>query len=156
MKGSEFRLVTEDEFRAEKLKNPNFIARRGHIDLVVFNSDYVSSNLLSIVSGKRYRDFQKSLRKRRYPALDLALEVVYFVTFDKKLHKGLMDRRIRSMVQDYKKLIALMEFTNPRKIPFCNEAAMLFFSNTIYKVRLRDKLKSLPRHSKVKFFPVLC
>ena len=31
MKGSEFRVIKEDEFRAEKLKNPKFRARRGWI-----------------------------------------------------------------------------------------------------------------------------
>ena len=156
MKGSEFRLITEDVFKEEKLKNPNFRARRGYIDFVVLNSDYVSSNKLRVVSGKRYRDFRESLSERQLPALDLAVEVVYFPTFDEKLHDGIMNIRVSSTIQDYKKLATLMEFTYPNNIPFCNEAAMMFFSNTIHKAKLKKKLKSLPLHKKVGFFSVLC
>jgi len=156
MKGSEFRVIEEDEFRAEKLKNPKFRARRGWIDFVIFNSEYISSNKLSVISGKRYRDFQDSLKKKRCTALDLAVEVVYFPTFDKKPHIGLMNRKVSSVIQDYKKLIALMEFTYPDNTPFCKEAAMMLFSNTIHKNRLKEMLYPLPLHKKVSFFPILC
>jgi hypothetical protein len=67
--------------------------------------------------------------------LDLALEVVYFVTFDKKLDEGLMDRRIARWCRTIK-INSLNGIHKSGKIPFCDEAAMLFFSNTIYKVRI--------------------
>lgn len=38
-----FRMITEDEFKQEKQENPSFAAKRGRIDLVVLNSDYISS-----------------------------------------------------------------------------------------------------------------
>ena len=62
-----------------------------------------------------------------------------------------MNRRVGSTIQDYQKLVALLEFTS-NNVPFCKEAAMMFFSNTIHKNELREKLKILPRHEKVAFF----
>ena len=156
MKGSEFRLVSEEEFRREKRKNPNFRARRGYVDFVVFNSEYVSSNQLRVVSGKRYRDFRASLSERTCPALDLAAEVVYFPTFDDKPHYGIMNRRVSSTIQDYKKLVELMRFATPNDIPFCKEATMMFFSNTKYEDYLNKKFSSFPLSEKVKFFRILC
>ena len=138
------------------MKNPNLRARRGYVDFVIFNSEYVSSNKLSVVSGKRYRDFRVSLSERRCPALDVAVEVVYFPTFDDKLHDGIMNRRVSSTIQDYKKLVELMRFAIPNNIPFCKEAAMMFFSNTRYKKDLKEKFSSFQRNEKVEFFPILC
>ena len=58
-----------------------------------------------------------------------------------------------STIQDYQKLIALMEFRT-NNVPFCKEATMMFFSNTTYKTALREKLKSLPKNEKVTFYSV--
>lgn len=155
MKGFEFKLVSEEEFRREKRKNPNFRARRGYVDLVILNSEYISSNRLRVVSGKRYRDFRASLSERRGLALDLAVEVVYFPTFDDKPHDGIMNRRVSSTIQDYKKLVELMRFATPNNIPFCKEAAMMFFSNTRYEDYLNKKFSSFPLSEKVEFFRIL-
>lgn len=155
MKGSDFRLITEEEFREKKLENPGFRARRGYIDFVILNPEYISTNKLKVVSGKRYRDFLESLSERQYEVLDLAVEVVYFPTFNKKLHEGIMNRRINSTIQDYQKLVALMEYKCPNNIPFCKEASMMFFSNTTHKSKLKEKLESLSQHKKVEFFDFL-
>lgn len=155
MKGSHFRLITEEEFRVEKKKNPKFRARRGHFDFVIFNSDYVSSNRLRVVSGKRYRYLLHSLKDQQYPALDLALEVVYYPVFDERPHIGMMKRRVDSTIQDYRKLIALMEFTYPNNKSFCKEAAMMLFSNTTYKTELKEMLSYIPINEKVSFFSIL-
>jgi len=146
-----FRMVTEDEFKQEKQKNPRFAAKRGRIDLVVLNSDYVSSNTLNIVSGKRYKDLLESANQQRFPALDLAIEVVYHPTLDEKPHTGIMKRRVRSIVQDYQKLVALMKLRQVNDLSFCKEAAMLFFSNTGYRVELEGTLSSIKIDEKVAF-----
>ena len=153
MKNSEFRLVTEDQFLQEKQKNPKFRARRGFLDFAIINSEYISSNKLNVVSGKRYRELVKSLKNRRHVALDLAVEVVYYPTFDERLHDGIMNKRVSSIVQDYQKLVAVMEFM-PDNVPFCRKAAMMFFSNTTHKDVLKEKLRSLPKHEKVTFYSV--
>jgi hypothetical protein len=146
-----FRIVTEDEFRHEKQKNPRFAAKRGRIDLVVLNSDYILSNRLNIVSGKRYNDLLESANQQEFPALDLAIEVVYHPTLDEKPHTGIMKRRVESIVQDYQKLVALMKFRQVNDLSFCKEAAMLFFSNTLHRVELESNLKSIKIDEKVAF-----
>ena len=155
MKGSQFKVITEAEFRAERLKDPKFRAMRGRIDLVIFNPEYVSSNKLRVVSGKRYRDFRESLEDERLSALELAIEVVYFPVFDRRPHLGIMKRRVDSAIQDYKKLVALMEFTYSEGIPFCKEAALMFFSNTPHKDKMKKMLSSVPLHNRVSFFPIM-
>jgi hypothetical protein len=151
-----FRMVTEDEFKREKLKNPRFAAKRGRIDLVVLNSDYVSSNTLNIVSGKRYKDLLESATQQKFPALDLAIEVVYHPTMDERPHAGIMKRRVESIVQDYEKLLALMKFRQIDDLPFCKEAAMLFFSNTGYRVELERTLSSIKTDEKVSLSSFIC
>jgi hypothetical protein len=153
MKGFEFELITEEKFREEKKKNPNFRARRGFLDFAIINTEYISSNKLSVVSGKRYRDLQETARDRRSTAMDLAVEVVYHPTFDEKLHDGIMDRRVTSTLQDYRKLVALMEFET-NHIPYCREAAMMFFSNTKHKAKLSEKLADIQKHEKVALYSV--
>lgn len=150
-----FRMVTEDEFKQEKQKNPRFAAKRGRIDLVVLNSDYISSNTLNIVSGKRYKDLLESANQQEFPAFDLAIEVVYHPTLDEKPHTGIMKRRVESIVQDYQKLVALMKFRQVNDLSFCKEAAMLFFSNTDYKVELERTLSSVKIDDKVAFHKFL-
>jgi hypothetical protein len=61
MKGSSFRRVSEKEYQQERQKNRRFRARRGYFDFVVLNADYVTSNKLSVVSGKRYTEFLENL-----------------------------------------------------------------------------------------------
>lgn len=146
-----FRMVTEDEFKQEKQKNPRFSAKRGRIDLVMLNSDYISSNTLNIVSGKRYKDLLESVKQQKFPALDLAIEVVYHPTLDEKPHTGIMKRRVESIAQDYQKLAALMKLRQINDLPFCKEAAMLFFSNTCYRVELERTLSSIKIDDKVAF-----
>ena len=82
--------------------------------------------------------------RQRYPALDLAMGVVYHPVFDSKPHEGIMARRVESASQDYKKLIALAEYRYPNGTAFCKEATMLFVSNTHDKTALRKKLDSIP------------
>jgi len=155
MRGTEFKLVTEEDFIERKRKDPSFRARRGYIDFVILNSEYVVSNKLRVVSGKRYRDFLESLKNRRCEVLDLAVEVVYYPVFDKRLHEGIMNRRVESNIQDYQKLVALMEYEGVTDIPFCKEAGIMFFSNTIHKTKLKEKLESLPKNKNVEFFAML-
>jgi hypothetical protein len=146
-----FRLVTEGEFKQEKQKNPRFAAKRGRIDLVVLNSDYISSNTLNIVTGKRYKDLLESSNQQEFPAFDLAIEVVYHPTLDEKPHTGIMKRRVESTVQDYQKLVALMKFRQVNDLSFCKEAAMLFFSNTSHRVELERTLNSIKIDEKIAF-----
>lgn len=153
MKSSDFRVITEHEFETEK--NPQFRARRGFFDFVILNSKYVSSNKLRIVSCKRYKEFLESLDNLQFPALDLAIEVVYYPVFDEKLHIGTMKRKIKSITQDYKKLIAVRKFTDFYNTPFCKEAAMMFFSNTKHTNELTKILKHVPLNKKVSFFSIL-
>jgi len=82
------------------------------------------------------------------------VEVVYHPTFDEKPHVGIMERRVASTIQDYKKLVALTEFMFPHDTPFCKEAAMLFFSNTAYKDELNERFKSFSE-DKVPCFKIL-
>jgi hypothetical protein len=117
----------------------------------VLNSDYVSSNTLNIVSGKRYKDLLESANQQRFPALDLAIEVVYHPTLDEKPHTGIMKRRVESIVQDYQKLVALMKFRQVNDLSFCKEASMLFFSNTDHRVELEKTLSSIKIDEKVAF-----
>jgi uncharacterized short protein YbdD (DUF466 family) len=149
-----FRMMTEDEFKRERMKN-KFNAKRGRIDLVVLNSDYISSNTLRIVSGKRYEDLLVSVKQQKHPALDLAIEVVYHPTLDEKPHLGIMEGRAKSTLQDYKKLVELMKFTYPTGVTFCKQAAMFFFSNTTHKDTLSAMFASFPQDPSVNLFKVL-
>ena len=150
MERTEFRAVSEQEFEREKRRNPKFRARRGYFDLVIFNPEYISSNNLRVISAKDYRHFLPGLAERKWSALDIAVEVVYFPTFDNKPHYGKMDRRFKSTIQDYKKLVELMKITTPT--PFCKEAAMMFFSNTRYKDELNKKFRTFPFNANVELF----
>jgi len=154
MKDYAFRVVTEEEFNLRRRKKLKIRARRGFIDFVVLNLDFISSNKLSTVSCKRYKDVLENLKNQQHPALDLAVEVVYHPTFDEKPHVGIMERRVASTIQDYKKLVALTEFMFPHDTPFCKEAAMLFFSNTAYKDELNEMFKSFSE-DKVPCFKIL-
>jgi len=153
MRNYRFRVITEREFDALRQKGFKTRARRGFLDLVVLNSDFCASNKLSVVSGKRYADVLASLRGQKYPALDLAIEVVYHSSYDKKKHVGIMKRRVDSAKQDYDKLVTVRNPEYSGNKLFCKEAAMLFFSNTVHK----DELNSLfdfsiePRVSLLKF-----
>ena len=157
MKGFQFKMITEKEYEDEKAKNPEFRARRGWVDFVILNPYFISSNKLGIVSAKRYSSFLESVKneEQKYPALDLAMEVVYYPTFDEKQHVGTMKRRVLSAKQDYDKLVALMKFPYTGKIPFCREAAMLLFSNTRYRGELVDMLKLISIDEKVSFHTIL-
>jgi len=150
MKGREFRFISEQEFKAKKGR-----ADRGSLDFVIFNIDYIESNPLMVVAGKNYVEFLKSIKKNQFPALDLAVEVVYFPTFDEKPHFGIMKRRVESVIQDYQKLIALMEWQYADSMPFCKEAAMMLFSNTSFKEKLKDLLSSITIDKRVSLLSVL-
>jgi hypothetical protein len=155
MRGYEFRVITEDEFNTKRQQTPGVRARRGYFDLVILNQDFVSSNKLSVVSGKRYREVLSSLKDQRYPALDLAVEVVYHPTLDEKPHEGTMQRSVKSTVQDYKKLVELMNFKHPSGVPYCKQAGMLFFSNTSHKNRVNRMFDSFQEDKKVQLFKIL-
>jgi len=142
MKDYTFRMVTEEEFNQKRREKLKIRARRGFIDFVVLNSEFISSNKLDTVSGKRYKDVLEDLKNQQHPALDLAVEVVYYPTFDEKPQIGIMERKVASTIQDYKKLVELTNFKFSHNTPFCTEAAMLFFSNTAYKDELDEMFKS--------------
>lgn len=154
MRGYDFRVVTEEEFNLNQQEGVRTRARRGFIDLAVLNPDFISSNKLVIVSGKKYKEFLEDLKHQKYPALDLAVEVVYHPTFDKKIHVGIMQNKVASTIQDYQKLVALTRFKLPSGMPFCKEAAMFFFSNTPYTEELNGIFKRLAE-DKVKCFKIL-
>jgi hypothetical protein len=137
-----FKVISEDEFQRKRQKSPGFRARRGFMDLVVLNQDFIKSNNLNVVSGKRYKDVLKNLKNQQYSALDLAVEVVYHPAFDEKPHIGIMKRRVASTNQDYEKLVALKKFKFTHNMHFCKEAAMLFFSNTTHRKELTEMFKS--------------
>jgi hypothetical protein len=120
----------------------------------VLNQDFIESNNLTVVSGKRFKDVLENLKNQKYPALDLALEVVYHTAFDKKPHIGTMKRRVASTDQDYEKLVALKKFEFAHDMPFCKEAAMLFFSNTAHKQELDKMFRSYSEE--VPCFKTLC
>jgi len=155
MGGLQFKVITEEEVGREKAKDPKFRARRGWVDFVILNPYFVSSNKLGIVSAKSYKSFLKSIDGQKYPSLDLAMEVVYYPTFDERRHVGIMKRRVLSAKQDYDKLVALMKFSYAGKIPFCKEAAMLLFSNTRHRGELEEMLKLISVDEKVSFHSIL-
>lgn len=154
MRDYEFRVVTEEEFNRKRKNGQGIRARRGFIDLVVLNSEFVSSNNLNVVSGKRYKEVSASLKNQRHPALDLAVEVVFHPAFDQKPHTGIMKGRVASTIQDYKKLVALTQTLLRDAVPFCRNAAMFFFSNTKYRDELDEAFESLSE-DKVPCFKIL-
>jgi hypothetical protein len=154
MNGFEFRPVKEEESKNARSEDPHSNARRGYIDLITLNADYVSGNRLSVVTGKRYQELRASLDYRDNPALDLAVEVVYSPTVNEP-HAGDMKQQVSSTIQDYQKLVALMRFTGSTGVPFCKEACMMFFSNTDHQHALKEKLASIPLDQQVAFFPIL-
>lgn len=149
-----FKLITEEEFNMKRKQINGFRARRGFIDFVILNPGFISSNNLSVVSGKRYKDLLSNLRNQRDPVLDLAIEVVYYFACDKRLHEGIMKRRVDSTIQDYKKLVALTKHELSINTQFCKEAAMFFFSNTEHKGRLDRLFQSFPEKN-VPVFKIL-
>lgn len=155
MGGLQFELITEEEYKQERAKNPQFRARRGWVDFVILNPYFISSNKLAVVSAKRYNTFLESIKGQKYTALDLAMEIVYYPTFDERQHFGMMKRKVLSAKQDYDKLVALMKFSYAGKIPFCKEAAMLLFSNTRYKGELVDMLKLISVDDQVSFHSIV-
>jgi len=151
----QFKVVTEEEFKQEKAKNPKFRARRGWIDFVILNPYFISSNKLSIVSGKRYRSFLDSIAGQRHVALDAAIEIVYYPTFDERKQVGIMKRRVQAAKQDYDKMVALMKFPYVGSIPFCREAAMLLFSNTRHSGELASMLNMISLDDAVSFHTIV-
>ncbi|MFX0136518.1 MAG: hypothetical protein ACFFDN_22955 [Candidatus Hodarchaeota archaeon] len=151
MKGTDFKMYTEEEYEATKEVNPSLRLRRGHFDLIVFNPDYISQNKFRVVTGKNYRYLLDSFSHKQPPALDLAIEVVFYLSLDEKPHKGIMDRRVKSSNQDYKKLISLMNFKHDDVTPFCKEAGMMFFANTKHKDLMKQKIRSVKKNEKVEF-----
>lgn len=155
MNNYDFRVISEAEFNRRSKEKRGFRARRGFIDLVVLNPEFIKSNDLVVVSGKRYHQVRLSLRQQKCPALDLAVEVVYHPTFDEKPHEGIMQRRVDSTRQDYKKLIALMDPKYSSRTVFCKEAAMLFFSNTKHKNMLDGKLQRFPSQENIQIIKII-
>jgi hypothetical protein len=155
MGGSQFKVITEGEFKREKAKNPKFRARRGWVDFVILNPYFISSNKLNIVSGKRYKSFLESIGGQKYVALDLAMEIVYCPTFDERKHVGIMKRRVQSAKQDYNKMVALMKFPYVGRVPFCREAAMLLFSNTRHSGELAAMLNTISLDDAVSFHSIV-
>lgn len=155
MKGSTFEVITEAELGERRMTDPNFRARRGYLDLAVLNSQYIASNELRVVSGKRYSILKSCFKGQLHTALDLAIEVVYYPTLDRKVHKGIMKRRVQSTIQDYQKLVALMKFRHGDSIPFCKQSVMMFFSNSPHKDKLENMLNSIKTHDEVQLYKIL-
>jgi hypothetical protein len=61
MRGTTFRKISEEEFKQERQNNPRFRANRGFLDFVILNQQFIESNELVVVSGKRYHAFLKKL-----------------------------------------------------------------------------------------------
>jgi len=152
MKGTSFQKYTENQFKKAKEKTPSLRVRRGHFDIVVFNEEYIQQNDLQTVSGKNYRALLKSFNVEQPTALELAIEVVYHISLDSKPHFGIMKRRKDSTEQDYKKLKALMNFTFKDDTPFCQESAMMFFSNSLYNDTMKKRIEEIKRTKKVQLF----
>jgi hypothetical protein len=155
MSNYDFRVISEEEFKRRSKEKRGFRVRRGFIDLVVLNPDYVKSNDLVVVSGKRYEHVLRNLNNQQYPALDLAVEVVYHPTFDEKPHEGIMQRRVDSTVQDSKKLIAVMDPKYSGGTAFCKEAAMLFFSNTEHADALNGMFERFPKQENAQIIKII-
>ena len=152
MKGTQFEKYAETEYLDVKRKTPSFRARRGHFDIVVFNQKYIVTNKIGVISGKNYKILLDSFKQKQQPAINLAIEVVYFPIFNHKPHLGIMKRKVDSTIQDYEKLKALIDFRYPDDTPFCEEAAMMFFSNTREKEALTTLLKSISVVDNVSLF----
>jgi hypothetical protein len=144
MSNYDFKLITEEEFNMKRKQIKGFRARRGFIDFVILNAQFIPSNNLNVVSGKSYKDVLQTLSNQHDPVLDLAIEVVYHFAYDKKLHEGIMKRRVDSTIQDYKKLVELTKHKLSNNAKFCREAAMFFFSNTKHKDKLERLFESFP------------
>jgi len=155
MKGTLFRMFSEEKFKIEKTRNPKLRVKRGYFDLVVFNKEYINNNNFQVVTGKNYRYLLKSFEQDQRTALDLAIEVVYYLGIDNKSHEGIMRRRIESTIQDYEKLTSLMDFKHDGKTPFCKEAAMMLFINTPYKNLMKENIKSIKTNKKVQLLTYL-
>ena len=156
MKGSEFRLVTEEEFedlRKKKRDNDMRInVRRGHFDVVIFSKNYLENNIFLTITGKDYDQLKDTFKETKESVLDLAIEVVYFLGLhEDKPHLGIMDRFIKSIIQDYKKLQELMAFKVNGE-PFCKEAVMMVFANTPYKNKVMEKIRNIEKADQVKLF----
>lgn len=152
MRGYDFKFISEEQFKEEKRRNTSFKPRRGWIDFVVFNPEYISSNSLRVVSGKDYGALRSSLNKEQPSALDVALEVVTFLIFDKKPHKGIMMRRVKSVEQDYKKICALMDFNLNHGVPFCKNSSLMFFSNTNNQDKLKAEVEKIKTYKNIPLY----
>jgi hypothetical protein len=148
MHGTTFKKITENKFKEEKLKNPKFRARRGYLDLVILNPEYISKNNVDIVSGKNFKTFIVAQNTKQPMALDLAIEIVYFSVFNGKEHEGILKRRVQSIVQDYKKLVEMRRHKNSAGSEFCKEAVMMFFTNSGNIDLVKKSLKQLDNEVK--------
>jgi len=153
MNNYDFKLITEEEFNMKRKQIKGFRARRGFIDFAILNPTFISSNNLSVVSGKRYKDLLPTLGNQRDPVLDLAIEVVYHFAYDKP-HDGITKRWVDSTIQDCKKLVALTEHELSTNVKFGRKAAMFFFSNTENKDKVERLFEFFPE-SNMPFFKIV-
>ena len=153
MNNYDFKLITEEEFNMKRKQIKGFRARRGFIDFAILNPTFISSNNLSVVSGKRYKDLLPTLGNQRDPVLDLAIEVVYHFAYDKP-HDGITKRWVDSTIQDCKKLVALTEHELSTNVKFGRKAAMFFFSNTENKNKVERLFEFFPE-SNMPFFKIV-
>jgi len=143
MPGFQFDLVLESEYEKIREETPSFRARRGWLDFVILNPEYISANEYQIVTGKNYKMFRDRLERVQPPALDLALEIVHFNPQSFSISLGRVKNTIGYARQDYQKICAVADFRFSENVPFCKEAAMLYFASTEHKERLKAGLNRI-------------
>jgi len=143
MPDDKFSIILESEYQKIREKRPGFRARRGWLDLVILNPEYIETNEYQIVTGKNYNMFREKLETRQPSALDLAIEIVHFNPQSFSISPGRVRNTIGYARQDYQKICAVADFRFDENVPFCKEAAMLYFASTEHKERLKAGLNRI-------------
>lgn len=149
MKDGDFRVVTQNEFSEARRKKQFYNYRRGYLDIVVFNPDFVKSNDMNIISGKSYAPFRKSYDAQKVPVLKTAIEVMYFPMYPVTSYKTFTSKKVNPIRQDYKKLGAIMDFKFQDNVPFSEEVGMIVVSNALKDSEIKTHLTSFPFRSDV-------
>jgi hypothetical protein len=151
MPGFDFELITEQQYLQKKREKPYFQARRGWLDFVSLNSDFVQSNLLEIVTGKNYKKMRASFEKTQPPVLDLALEVIYYHDHSFSVAPGRRRNSSLYALQDYRKVSAVKDYVLKDNIPYAKECALMYFASTERVDELKASLAGLPVRNDVPF-----
>jgi hypothetical protein len=155
MPGFEFILIPEAEYQERRRNTPRFRARRGWIDFVSLNPDYINNIMLNLATGKNYRRLRESLDTySEYPVLDLALEVVYFHDHSFSISPGRRKNSSRFAEQDYKKVCAVKDYEVAEGVPFAKESALMFFATTEKSTQLKASIASISVRKDVPFLTI--